>query len=125
MAQNRPPARRSTDLADADGVSLKDLARRLAEELDGASAVAEDCQAALGEVMEHGMSQPLAMRLQALDLLSQRLDELSMLLKRLERLDGAGSIPMHMFSNMRLTDVSRRLMGAAEIPAQEREAEFW
>ena len=125
MAQNRPPARRSNDLADADGVSLKDLARRLAEELDGASAVAEDCQAALGEVMEHGMSQPLAMRLQALDLLSQRLDELSMLLKRLERLDGAGSIPMHMFSNMRLTDVSRRLMGAAEIPAQEREAEFW
>ncbi len=125
MAQNRPPARRSTDLGGADGVSLKDLARRLAEELDGASAVAEDCQAALGEVMEHGLSQPLAMRLQALDLLSQRLDELSMLLKRLERLDGAGSIPMHMFSNMRLTDVSRRLMGAAEIPAQEREAEFW
>jgi hypothetical protein len=121
MVQKRPQA----GLRDADGVSLRDLARRLAEELDGASAVAEDCQSALGEVMEHGLTQPLAMRLQALDLLSQRLDELSMLLKRLERLDGAGSIPLHMFENMRLTDVSRRLMGAAELPAQEREAEFW
>lgn len=122
MAQNRPSQRA---LSDADGVSLKDLARRLAEELDGASGVAEDCQAALGEVMEHGLTQPLAIRLQALDLLSQRLDELSLLLKRLERLDGAGSIPMHMFADMRLTDVSRRLMGAAEISVQEREAEFW
>lgn len=121
MAQTR----RSARLRGEDGVSLKDLARRLAEELDGATAVAEDCQSALSDVMEHGLTQPLAMRLQALDLLSQRLDELSMLLKRLERLDGAGSIPLHMFENMRLTDVSRRLMGAAELPAQEREAEFW
>ncbi|MBS0410651.1 MAG: hypothetical protein JSR86_12105 [Proteobacteria bacterium] len=121
MAQKGP----ASSFGDADSVSLKDLARRLADELDGASSVAEDCQSALGEVMEHGLTQPLAIRLQALDLLSQRLDELSLLLRRLERLDGGGSIPSHMFANMRLTDVSRRLMGADEIPAQEREAEFW
>jgi len=122
MAQSRT---RGSSYDEAEGVSLRDLARRLADELDSASEVAQDCQSALGEVVEHGMTEPLAVRLQALDLLSQRLDELSMLLKRLERFEGAGSIPMHMFANMRLTDVSRRLMGAAEIAASEREAEFW
>jgi len=122
MAQSRM---RGSSYEDADGVSLQDLARRLAEELDGASGIAQDCQVALGEVVDQGMTEHLAIRLQSLDLLSQRLDELSMLLKRLERLDGAGSIPMHMFANMRLTDVSRRLMGAEELSAAEREAEFW
>ncbi|MGA0599804.1 hypothetical protein ACO2Q3_03775 [Caulobacter sp. KR2-114] len=123
MAQSRTA--RQSSLDGGDGVSLRDLARRLAEELDSASEVAQDCQGALGEVVEKGLTERLAVRLQALDLLSQRLDELSMLLKRLERLEGAGSIPMHMFANMRLTDVSRRLMGADEISASEREAEFW
>ncbi len=122
MAQSRM---RGSSFDENDGVSLRDLARRLAEELDGASGIAQDCQSALGEVVDAGMTEPLAVRLQALDLLSQRLDELSMLLKRLERFEGAGSIPMHMFSNMRLTDVSRRLMGAEELSAAEREAEFW
>lgn len=125
MAQSKSTPRSSYDESEAEGVSLRDLARRLAEELDGASGIAQDCQSALGEVVDEGMTEHLAVRLQALDLLSQRLDELSMLLKRLERFEGAGSIPMHMFANMRLTDVSRRLMGAEEISSVEREAEFW
>lgn len=124
MAQSRTRGS-SFDEAETEGVSLRDLARRLADELDGASGIAQDCQSALGEVVDQGMTEPLAVRLQALDLLSQRLDELSMLLKRLERFEGAGSIPMHMFANMRLTDVSRRLMGAEEVSEAEREAEFW
>ncbi|HWA61372.1 MAG TPA: hypothetical protein VG939_08350 [Caulobacteraceae bacterium] len=109
-----------------EGVPLSELAVRLADELEQTMAIAEDCQTALGEVMEHGLTQPLALRLQSLDLLTQRLDEVATLLRRLGRLDGGGGeIPLKMFDAIRLSDVSRRLTGAGEIAAAEREAEFW
>lgn len=107
------------------GVPLSDLAFRLAGELDEAVAIANDCQLALGEAVEEGFTERLEVRLQALDLLSQRLDEVATLLRRLGSQGGGGAIPLHMFDAIRLSDVSRRLTGADDIPEDEREAEFW
>jgi hypothetical protein len=109
----------------APGVPLSDLANRLAGELDFAVAIANDCQLALGEAAKEGFTEVLEVRLQALDLLSQRLDEVAILLRRLGAQGGGGAIPLHMFDEIRLSDVSRRLTGADAIEDAEREAEFW
>jgi hypothetical protein len=108
-----------------EGVPLSDLAMRLAVELDQAVAIANDCQSALGEASHEGFTERVEVRLQALDLLSQRLDEVATLLRRLGARGGGGAIPLHLFDEIRLSDVSRRLTGADEIPGDEREAEFW
>lgn len=110
---------------DDDGVDLTDLARRLAGELDAAVAIADDCQFAFGEVLESGLTQALAMRLQALDLLSQRLGDVSSLLHRLGKMDAPGVVPLRMFDAMRLSDVSRRLTSGETHEPPERDAEFW
>jgi hypothetical protein len=109
----------------APSVPLSDLAMRLAVELDQAVAIANDCQTALGEAAHEGFTERLEVRLQGLDLLQQRLDEVASLLRRLGAQGGGGAIPLHMFDEIRLSDVSRRLTGAEEISDAEREAEFW
>ena len=117
-------ARAVSGLNDA-GVTLPDLARRLAGELEAASAIADDCQDAFSEVLERGMNEGLGARMQALDLLSQRLADVSALLHRLGELGGGGAVPLNMFDAMRLSDVSRRLTGGEPYEIAEREAEFW
>src|SRR3954471_4102578 len=110
---------------DLQRVPLSDLALRLALELEAAVAIANDCQTALGEAAHEGFTERLEVRLQGLDLLQQRLDEVASLLRRLGAQGGGGAIPLHMFDEIRLSDVSRRLTGAEEISDAEREAEFW
>jgi hypothetical protein len=108
-----------------EGVTLPDLARRLAGELEAAAAIADDCQDAFSDVLECGMNESLGARMQALDLLSQRLADVSALLHRLGDLRGVGAVPLRMFDGMRLSDVSRRLTGGDPYEIAEREAEFW
>jgi hypothetical protein len=110
---------------DLEGVRVSDLARRIAVELEAAVFMADDCQAAFGEALESGLTQPLALRLQALDALSQRLDDVSGLLRRLAELDGGGVVPLRLFAAMRLSAVSRRLTGGDHADPVELETEFW
>jgi hypothetical protein len=111
--------------ASEGGVAMADLACRLAEELRMAADLAEDCQAALNDVLTHGVTAESLMRFQALDVLTQQLVEIARLLQRLGPMPGLGQVAFEVLDDVRLADVRRRLQARAPHAASNGEAELW
>ena len=107
------------------GVAVADLAERLAAELRTAADLAEDCQAALNDVLTHGVTAESMMRFQALDVLTQQLMEMARLLQRLGPMPGLGKVAFEVLDDVRLADLRRRLQARAPHAARSGEAELW
>ena len=111
------------DEAEAGG--LNDLARRVAHELENATALAERCQDAVAEITDRDGPGDCIIRLQALDGLTQHLQELARLFVRLSEADDLGRSPKNLFDDVKLSDLKRRLSGAGPIAEADDEPELW
>lgn len=101
-----------------------DLAERLAHELAVAAGIAEDCQGALSDLIENGISDESMIACQSLDALTQHLVELAKLFHRLKPLKGVETIDPSVFSAIRLADLRDRLT-AVEPADTPMAAEVW
>jgi hypothetical protein len=101
---------------------LSELLGRLADELHSATGLADDCQAAVGEILAQNLHHEAALRLQALDMLTQHLSDLSRVLEGLSQ--AAPLVPPALFEGIRLADLQRRLRGE-DTAVPETDDEFW
>lgn len=85
-----------------------------------AAAIVDDCQDAIGDHIDADNSfDPLTlMRLQRLDILSQRLVEIGRMLDRLA-VEVPGETPAGVFDDIRLSDLLARLRGESSEPPAE------
>lgn len=102
---------------------LGELLSRLAQELRSATGLADDCQAAVGEILAQNLHHEAALRLQALDMLTQHLSDLSRVLDGLA--ETAPAVPGALFDGIRLADLQRRLRGEDTAAAAAHDDEFW
>jgi hypothetical protein len=111
---------------DTHRIELTDLASRLALEFDLASAIAGDCQDAVGGIAEESFRPSDVVRLQALDGLTQTLAELAGLCRRLSNLPGLGSAPASIADDIVLGDLQRRIIGREpDMSMTDDEPELW
>jgi hypothetical protein len=102
---------------------LSEVLARLASELHTATDLADHCQAAVGEIMAQNVQHDAALRLQALDMLTQHLSDLGRVLESLAQ--AAPHAPDEIFDGVRLADLKRRLRGEAALASDESDDEFW
>jgi hypothetical protein len=104
------------------GSPLGELLGRLADELHTATGLADDCQAAVGEILAQSLHHEAALRLQALDMLTQQLSDISRVLEGLSQ--SAPLVAPDLIDNVRLADLQRRLRGEDAVGA-DTDDEFW
>ena len=108
---------------------MKEVIGRLADELNAATVMAEDCQEALGEalgeVFGREIRRDLAERLQRLDELTQRLADLAELVERLASGSALGVAPAGVFEGLKLSDLKMRLSGGRVAAVSAGELELW
>lgn len=103
--------------------TLSDVLARVAGEMQLATGMADDCQAAVGEIFADNLHHEAALRLQALDLLTQHLSDLTRILTDLSQ--AAPMVPADLFDGIRLADLQRRLRGEDTAGADVHDDEFW
>ena len=105
------------------GGPLGALLSRLADELHTATGLADDCQAAVGEILAQNLHHEAALRLQALDMLTQHLSDLGRVLDGLAQ--SAPLVANDLFDSIRLADLQRRLRGEDCAGGDGHDDEFW
>jgi hypothetical protein len=104
---------------------LQALIHRLARELRIAAAVADDCQDAVGDATGLELDPYTAVRLQGLDLLSQHLIEIGLLLDRIASAGNLGDAPGGLLDDIRLGELRQRLTGVGVGGIRLLDAELW
>jgi hypothetical protein len=107
-------------------VSVQTLARRMADELYAVVEAVDDCQLAVENILDRGLTRDDMVRLQALDALGQTIAELAGVMERLGGSDASGAADGSLFDAVKLSDLRRRLRGqAATVVAEGDEPELW
>lgn len=102
---------------------LSEVLGRLADELQMATGLADSCQTAVGEILAANLHHEAALRLQALDMLTQHLSDLTRVLEGLSQ--AAPLVPADLFDGIRLADLQKRLRGEGGAHVDEHDDEFW
>lgn len=107
-------------------LGVRSLARRMAEELYAVATGVDDCQLAVEDILDRGLTRDDIVRLQALDALSQTIAEVAGVLERLAASDAPGTTTLTLVDPVRLSDLRRRLLGdSVPAPAAGGEPELW
>jgi hypothetical protein len=104
---------------------MQDLLHRLARELRIAAAIADECQGATGDAQAPELDHETTMRLQGLDLLSQHLVEVGLVLDRLATSGIGGDAPSSVLSDVCLSDLKQRLAGLKTDGVRILDPELW
>ena len=109
-----------------EDLSVRSLARRMADELYAVATGVDDCQLAVEDILDRGLTRDDMVRLQALDALSQTIAEVAGVLERLAASGEPGTTTLTLVDPVRLSDLRRRLLGdTAEIAVAGGEPELW
>jgi hypothetical protein len=109
-----------------EGLSVRSLAGRMADELYALATGVDDCQLAVEDILDRGLTRDDMVRLQALDAISQTIGEVAGVLERLAASGELGAASAALLDPVRLSDLRRRLLGDADkAPATGGEPELW
>jgi hypothetical protein len=111
LAKSRPPI--------DEGLSVQSLARRIADELYAVATGVDDCQLAVEDILDRGLTRDDMVRLQALA-------EIAGVLERLAASDALGATTAALLDPVKLSDLRGRLLGHADAAAAAGgEPELW
>jgi hypothetical protein len=118
LAKSRPPI--------DEGLSVQSLARRIADELYAVATGVDDCQLAVEDILDRGLTRDDMVRLQALDAIGQTIAEIAGVLERLAASDALGASTAALLDPVKLSDLRGRLLGHADAAAAAGgEPELW
>jgi hypothetical protein len=110
---------------DPQPLAVSDLARRMAGELEVAASLADECQSAMTDIIDHRLSREDLERFQGLDALSQMVGEIAAVLHRLAEEQGLGAASASVLEPVALAGLKRRLAGEAAGGDPSGEPELW
>ena len=109
-----------------EDLSVRSLARRMADELYAVATGVDACQLAVEDILDRGLTRDDMVRLQALDAISQTIAEVAGVLERLAASEAPGATTQALVDPVRLSDLRRRLLGyTAQAAVAGGEPELW
>lgn len=118
LASSEPPI--------GEDLSVRSLARRMADELYAVATGVDECQLAVEDILDRGLTRDDMVRLQALDAISQTIAEVAGVLERLAVSVEPGITTQALVDPVRLSDLRQRLLGyTAEAAVAGGEPELW